>query len=165
VHESRARRHVTEDTSDQGQKERSSQDQSINPLHQWTHLFELRDSYEPGPPTQEAIQLLLNRLKKFYLIVKTQTLTEIYLKCHRMILTRTFYEIPRDSIKFHINRYRTTLMIRTTLTTRLANKQAGLLGLLGLEGLSKLSKQAEGFKISKQASRRGGACLLSLVAW
>jgi hypothetical protein len=44
--------------------------QSINPFHQWIALYELSNSYKPGPPTQKAIQLLLNHLKKFYLIVR-----------------------------------------------------------------------------------------------
>ena len=70
VHESHAQRHVTKDTSDQGQKDTIQDHQSINPFHQWTHLCEFRDSCKPSPPTQEASQLLLNHLKKFYLIVR-----------------------------------------------------------------------------------------------
>ena len=55
-------------------KDTSQDHQEINPFHQWIALYALSDSYKPGPPTHKAIQLLLNHLKKFYLIVRLRHL-------------------------------------------------------------------------------------------
>jgi len=109
VHESRARRHVTEDTSDQGQKDTIPDHQSINP-------FFINELIYLNFVTVMSPVCRLKKLSSYYLVIWRNSTSLLDSTPYRQDADSdrnpTSIIIGRDSMRFHEILWNSTLSLK-----------------------------------------------------